>query len=118
MASLFGIIGKYKANLTMLPMMILLFVVLTLLLYVVFHSYKGIKYLPAAVGIILGVVFFFRGIALKAQIAGLENMWRCVYFFVAGCIALATAWLVRLIETFSDDPAPKKERTKKEMRKK
>lgn len=118
MASLFSIIGQYKGKLSMLPMMILLFVALTFVLYVVFHAHKWVKYLPAVVGIALGIVFFFRGFALKAHISGLELMWKSISFFVAGCIALATAWLVRLIESFSEPPAPKKEAPKKEGRKK
>lgn len=118
MASLFSIIGQYKGKLSMLPMMILLFVALTFVLYVVFHAHKWVKYLPAAAGIALGIVFFFRGFALKAHISGLELMWKSISFFVAGCIALATAWLVRLIESFSEPPAQKKEAPKKEGRKK
>lgn len=113
MASLFSIIGQYKGQLIMLPITILLFVVATFLLYLLFHAQKWMKYLPAAVGIVLGIFFFFRGFGLKAHISGLELLWKSVYFFVAGCIALATAWLVSLIESFSEPKEPKKAPLKK-----
>lgn len=107
MASLFSIIGQYKSKLSMLPITILLFVVATFLLYLLFHSRKWVKYLPAAVGIVAGIILFFYGFSLKAQIVGLETLWKSVYFFVSGCIALATVWLLQLIESFSEPPVAK-----------
>ena len=101
MASLFGIIAQYQSKLIMLPLMIVLFTAVTVALYMLFHSVKWMKYLPALVGVVLGIGFFVLGFARKAHIAGLQALWAGVYFFVAGCIALAAARLLTLVESLT-----------------
>lgn len=101
MTSVFGIIQQYKSQLIMLPTVTILFVAATALCYLLFHRYKGIKYFPAAIGIAVGLIFTFYGFFNVTTISGLHWIWRGVYFFVAGCIALASAWLFVLFEGFS-----------------
>ncbi|MDD7592673.1 MAG: hypothetical protein PUJ57_00230 [Peptoniphilaceae bacterium] len=101
MASIFGIVSQYQDRLTMLPVTLIVFVLATLLLYLIFHRYPWVKYVPAVIGIALGLIFLVQGLNQKATLEGLDILWRAVYFFVAGCIALATAWLSALIQSFS-----------------
>lgn len=101
MASIFGIVAQYQDRLTMLPVTIIVFVAATLLLYLIFHRNPWVKYAPALVGIGLGIIFFISGLRQKATLEGLDVLWRAIYFFVAGCIALAAAWLSALIQSFS-----------------
>lgn len=115
MASIFGIVAQYKDRLSMLPVAVLFFAVATLVLYMLFHKNRWVKYAPAFLGVVLGIFFLANGIFHKAEIAGLESLWRGIYFFVAGCIALATAWLSALIESFSKHSTKKAEKPRKKV---
>ncbi len=101
MSSIFGIVGHYKASLVMLPVAVLLFSAATLVLYLFFHQAEWLKYIPAALGIVLGIAFLMQGFVMKTTIAGLDATWKGIFFFVAGCIALATAWLTSLFESLA-----------------
>lgn len=109
MNQLFGIISEYKDQLTMLPTMIIIFVTATLLCYIAFSMYRWVKYIPGLVGIVLGVINLFRGWQVFTTLEGLDIMWKAIYFFVAGCIALGTAWIVALL-SWSDRRVLKEQR--------
>lgn len=97
MKHLFGIIADYQGRLTMLPIMILVFATLTLLLYVFFPKKRAMKYFPGLVGIVVGIFWFIMGCMQFTKPQGLSYMWMAIYFFVAGCIGLGTAWIVALL---------------------
>lgn len=107
MTELFGIIEKYKSQLTMLPTMVIIFVTATLLCYIVLSRVRWLKYLPALFGISLGIFQMFSASKVFTGPDGLPVMWRGVYLFVSGCIALGTAWIIALL---SGKPKKRKQR--------
>lgn len=113
MSSLFGIISKYKSQLTLLPVTILIFVVLSIILFILFRRDRLMKYVPALAGILLGILFLIFGFLNITQQNGLEWVWRGVAVFVAGCISLASAWLLAIFSSFVN---PQTEIRKKESR--
>ena len=114
MASIFGLIAQYREELTVLPTMIIIFVLITLLCYILFNQYKWVKYIPALIGILVGVFFFLTGINNAVEPGGLDVIWKGIYFFVAGCIALGTAWIIALLSSMAtpqkSKPAVKKKK--------
>lgn len=96
MASIFGIINKYKDQLNLLPILILIFVAATILVYVFFHREPKFKYLPALVGIIGGLILAWMGSRNFTTDNGLHWVWYGIATFVAGCVGLGTAWLLAL----------------------
>lgn len=99
MSRLFEIIATYRSELTLLPTMILIFVLATVLCYVVLNPYRWVKYIPALVGIVLGLFNALSALSIFTTPAGLDQMWRGIVFFVAGCIALATAWIIAMLSS-------------------
>lgn len=119
MSSILGLISEYKDQLTALPTVIIIFVLATLLCYILFNKYKLVKYIPALIGIVVGIIFLIDGINNIVEPDGLEIIWRGLYFFVAGCIALGTAWIIALLSSMTlDDTAKKAEKEKKQARRK
>lgn len=108
MSSLFAMISKYKDQLTLLPVTILIFTVLSIILFTLFRRDRLIKYVPALAGILLGIIFLIFGVLNIAQKTGLEWMWRGVAVFVGGCISLATAWLLAIFSSFLSPATPEK----------
>lgn len=96
MASIFGIINKYKGQLNLLPILILIFVAATILVYVFFNREPKFKYFPALVGILGGLIIMWVGSMNFTTDNGLRWVWYGVATFVAGCIGLGTAWLLAL----------------------
>lgn len=96
MASIFGIINKYRDQLSLLPILILVFVVATLLIYVFLHREPKFKYLPALVGILGGLLLVWIGSLNFTTDNGLRWVWYGIATFVAGCVGLGTAWLLAL----------------------
>lgn len=117
MSSLFGMISKYKSQLTLLPVTILIFVVLSMILFILFRRDRLMKYVPALAGIFLGLILLIFGFLNITEPSGLEWVWRGVAVFVAGCISLATAWLLSIFSSFIS-PYPEEENRKKSSRKK
>lgn len=103
MTELFGIIEKYKPQLTMLPTMVIIFVTATLLCYIALSRVRWVKYLPALFGISWGIFQVLSAWKIFTGPDGLAAMWRGIYLFVSGCIALGTAWIIALLS-----PKPKK----------
>ncbi|MDY3051709.1 MAG: hypothetical protein SOR89_00780 [Ndongobacter sp.] len=117
MSGLFAIIAKYRSQLTMLPTMIIIFVTATILCYIAFNRYRWVKYLPALFGICLGIFNVFAGWRVFTTAEGLDIMWKAIYFFVAGCIALGTAWIIAMLsagELNGKKKEPRKPAAKKE----
>lgn len=110
MSSLFGIISKYKSQLTLLPVTILIFVVLSMILFILFRRDRLMKYVPALAGILLGILFLIFGFLNITQKNGLEWVWRGIAVFVAGCISLATAWLLAIFSSFVNPQPERKEK--------
>ncbi|MDD7732133.1 MAG: hypothetical protein PT957_00070 [Firmicutes bacterium] len=96
MASIFGIINKYKGQLNLLPILILIFVAATILVYVFFNREPKFKYFPALVGILGGLILIWMGSMNFTTDNGLRWVWYGVATFVAGCVGLGTAWLLAL----------------------
>lgn len=96
MASIFGIINKYKGQLNLLPILILIFVAATILVYVFFNREPKFKYFPALVGILGGLILMWVGSMNFTTDNGLRWVWYGVATFVAGCVGLGTAWLLAL----------------------
>ena len=121
MSSLFGVIAEYKDDLTMLPIMILLFVLLTILCYIFFNKHSFVKYIPALFGIIVGTIYLLLGIKNITEPTTFSLLWKGIYFFVAGCIALGSAWIMALLTQIFDstdlgkkkNPLDSKQRPKK-----
>lgn len=118
MSSILGIIEQYKSQLGMLPMMIIIFVVLTLLCYIIFNKYSKLKYVPALIGIVAGIIFMVMGVMKVTSPGGLDNMLKGLYLFVAGCIALGTAWLITLVGGLMSNKEESGEKNKKEKKNK
>lgn len=96
MASIFGIIGKYQAQLWLLPLLSLVFVLFTVILYFLFPRFRKLKYLPAIVGLLLGVILMAIGFMNFTTENGLRWVWYGTATFVGACIGLGTAWLLAL----------------------
>lgn len=101
MSSLFAIVQQYRGRLSLLAVLVFLFVVATLLLYLLFPKQSLLKYLPMVLGFMLGIAFLIHGISIKATIEGLEWIWKGICFFVAACISLAAAWMTILFRKIS-----------------
>lgn len=108
MASLFGIIQQYKGSLSMFPTMIVILVAATLVCYIIFNQFKLVKYIPAGIGIVLGMLFLVIGFSNPTAANGLDVIWRGFYFFTSGCIALGTAWIIALISSMTGNGSAKK----------
>lgn len=99
MGRLFEIIAEYRSELTLLPTMILIWVLVTVLCYIVFNAFRWVKYVPALVGIALGAFNLISAIPIFTTPAGLDKVWSGVVYFVAGCIALGTAWIIAMLSS-------------------
>ncbi len=101
MSSIFGLIAQYKGDLSIFPTVIIIFVLATLLCFILFNKMKWLKYIPGLIGIIMGAVFALDGVKTVVDPGGLETLWKGIYFFVAGCIALGTAWIIALLASMT-----------------
>ncbi len=101
MSSIFGLIAQYKGDLSIFPTVIIIFVLATLLCFILFSKMKWLKYIPGLIGMTMGAVFAWDGIQAAVEPGGLETIWKGIYFFVAGCIALGTAWIIALLASMT-----------------
>ena len=97
MASIFGIISRYKDKLVKFPTMTIVLVALTLLAYIIFRKKQFIKYVPGLAGVILGLVFLMVGFSTLTASHGLDTIWIGILLFTSGWIAIGTAWMLVLL---------------------
>jgi asparagine N-glycosylation enzyme membrane subunit Stt3 len=99
MASILGIIQQYKGDLVLFPIVSVLLIVLTLILFLLAYQYRKLKYFPGIIAIVAGTVIGLLAFKTMEGKTALNMLWLGICLFTGGWIALGTAWIASLIDS-------------------
>ncbi len=113
MKSLFKIIADYKSSLVSIPVMAVIAIALTLVVYMFFNKKRIYKYLMGFAAVILGFIFLLQGYRLIIEPVGLSLINKAVLLEVFGWVNIFFALILDIFDSIGQDITERKEKKTK-----
>ncbi|MDO5718128.1 MAG: hypothetical protein Q4P34_04010 [Tissierellia bacterium] len=119
MRSILNLVLDHQGQATVFPMISLVAVLVTYLLYWISNRNKYMKYLPGVIMIIIGIYNLIEGLPRLTEDEGLSMILRFGIFFVAGFVSLCFALILGINQKYKNlEPGKSKMNRRKILKRK
>lgn len=100
MKSIFQLLGKYKSDITIVPIFAIIAIVVTVFLYI-FIKKKYVKYILHILAIIVGFVLLFRGYQDILEESGINSIKTAIKILAFGGVGFLFSAVLDLLDSLS-----------------